>query len=359
MFAIRVVYIFLLSFTKLYCAAKEKGNVTVENLVKQWSPLIWLAPDEKYMPLDVEQFLENVDIADENAKIISQSRQLSRFHSKRYNSKKSYLVPSVPLDDLKTNSSSFLYGKSPKLSPTVPVYAVITYCNHFSKGNVAKSGFNKTKSPLPYFHVSYWMFYPYNEGKDVCFIGKWPTPLIFSKCFGRYKKMGNHVGDWEHMTLLFSGKEYPEKLYLSLHDLGAYYTYEKATNTFKFESRLKKEKLAHLSTTKEFPEYVRLQGGHPVLFAAEGSHGLWAAPGEHEFVRIPSIRDKNGYGTPWKTWASIKFHHSGRSAPLPWMRFKGRWGSPKSNCVLSRKFGLCELTDGPRGLLRDDQDFYC
>lgn len=33
---------------------------TVDSLVKKWSPLVWLAPNEKYLPGDVRTFLANV-----------------------------------------------------------------------------------------------------------------------------------------------------------------------------------------------------------------------------------------------------------------------------------------------------------
>lgn len=34
-------------------------------MVKKWSPLVWLAPSEKYLPMDVQEFLQH---------IVSQSR---------------------------------------------------------------------------------------------------------------------------------------------------------------------------------------------------------------------------------------------------------------------------------------------
>lgn len=112
-------------------------------------------------------------------------------------------------------------------------------------------------------------------------------------------------------------------------------------------------------TTHIILMHVICIGGHPVLFAAEGSHGLWSTPGDHEFIRVPKVLDKTGFGRPWKTWATVKFHHIGRTEMPAWMTFKGKWGNPKTKCVLLKKLGLCEYTEGPRGLLRDHQDFYC
>ena len=34
--------------------------VTVDELVKKWSPLVWLAPNEKFLPGNVKTFLSNV-----------------------------------------------------------------------------------------------------------------------------------------------------------------------------------------------------------------------------------------------------------------------------------------------------------
>lgn len=35
-------------------------HVLVEKLVREWAPLVWLAPNEKFMPGDVTDFLQHV-----------------------------------------------------------------------------------------------------------------------------------------------------------------------------------------------------------------------------------------------------------------------------------------------------------
>lgn len=72
-----------------------------------------------------------------------------------------------------------------------------------------------TLQEIPHFHVSYWMFYPYSQGKTICTLnlgplGPWPIPLIFNMCLGTRKEFGSHVGDWEHMSLHFKGKMEPD-----------------------------------------------------------------------------------------------------------------------------------------------------
>lgn len=59
------------------------------------------------------------------------------------------------------------------------------------------------------FTVTYWMFYPYNYGKDVCtinlgyYLGRMYKPAVNGTCFGEEVAMGKHVGDWEHVSIQF------------------------------------------------------------------------------------------------------------------------------------------------------------
>lgn len=97
---------------------------------------------------------------------------------------------------------------------------------------------------------------------------------------GQQRTFGNHIGDWEHISMSFDGKSnHPDRLYVSTHDSGAYYKYEPTSETFIF---------THQNTRKGgvlqkpvFPKKAFLKQGRPVLFAANGSHGFWTAPGQH------------------------------------------------------------------------------
>lgn len=83
---------------------------------------------------------------------------------------------------------------------------------------------------------------------------------------GTRKVFGSHVGDWEHISLHFNGKAEPEKMYVSAHDAGAYYSYEKLTGTFNFVSQ---ETRKGILQRPIFPKTVLTSGNHPVLFAAQ------------------------------------------------------------------------------------------
>lgn len=122
------------------------------------------------------------------------------------------------------------------------------------------------------FHVTYWMFYPYSQGKAMCSIdlgpfGPVPIPLIFGFCFGERKEFGSHVGDWEHVSLHFkNNQKEPQEMYVSAHDAGAYYTYNPVVGLFEFK---KQETRKGIFQKPSFPKTVMTSKNHPVLFSAE------------------------------------------------------------------------------------------
>ena len=115
-------------------------------------------------------------------------------------------------DSLLRNSSSFIYGRNPQ-KYSVPVYALIEVCQPTQKNffnfnnNLTKNEKIKKNSNIN-FHVTYWMFYPFSQGKAICTFnmgrfGAWPIPRVNDICLGDIKVFGNHVGDWEHISLYF------------------------------------------------------------------------------------------------------------------------------------------------------------
>lgn len=56
--------------------------------------------------------------------------------------------------------------------------------------------------------VTYWMFYPYSQGKQLCtskfwFVGRVFKPRLRNKCYGDLITLNSHVGDWEHVSIYF------------------------------------------------------------------------------------------------------------------------------------------------------------
>ncbi|XP_017129516.1 uncharacterized protein LOC108147477 [Drosophila elegans] len=460
--------------TLQYAHISALDKEVVERLIKQWAPIVWLAPEEKFMPLGVEEFLQYVHPMDKD----SSFRPGVPF---RDYSTKSHLVTNNEIQELLENDKSFLYGRNPNEKP-VPIYGVVTMCpsrrepvvptpppvstraayipvsidpleqqndtvrrssrlfplfqrvkreaqaapkysalneyeelvmeptqmpqkdsvpesepesgvpvNNFianladnvkfsggtdsddnleenSIGQQPEQEANPGKGTLPGFHVTYWMFYPYSQGKTMCTVslgplGRIPFPAVYGYCLGNRKDIGSHVGDWEHMSLYFNGDAEPQAMYVSAHDAGAYYSYNRLTGSFEFR---RQETRKGILQRPNFPKTVTTFKNHPVLFAAKGSHGLWTAPGKHRFVKVARLYDINGFGTPWNTWKAVDISYEnlrsyGRSLVPDWLTYRGKWGNPKSNCHPFRRIGLnfCEFTDGPTGIPLKEPHFQC
>ena len=87
-------------------------------------------------------------------------------------------LPAVPagVGTPEVEHEPFLAGAAPE---TVPVYVTVTRCDPLSTNRVESGG-----DARPSFLATYWTFHPFNEGK-------W--------ALGQMR--GNHVGDWEHVSI--------------------------------------------------------------------------------------------------------------------------------------------------------------
>ncbi|VVC43291.1 Vacuolar protein sorting-associated protein 62 [Cinara cedri] len=321
------------------------ASLYMEKMVRRWAPLIWLAPDEQFLPGSVSDFLNHVTprpprTSQDPQQLLLQSKVPMGPESQTW-----FLVTKSEIGQLLENSTSVLYGQNPNATQ-VPVYAYVTECGRKK------------------FHVSYWLFFPFSQGKPICtldmgVLGPLPLPVINNRCFGTLKEFGSHVGDWEHMSLMFNGHDEPDEMYVSVHDAGAFYRFDGNRRKFVFD---RQEVRKGFLQKPKFPEVVHLtnEGNHPVLFAAKGSHGLWTAPGKHKYVRIPRLYDDSGYGMPWKTWTWVEVLKSSKKLP-GWMQYYGKWGNPHSKCHPLSKVGLqiCQFTDGPTGIPMKPHDFQC
>ncbi|KAH8270144.1 hypothetical protein KR018_004657 [Drosophila ironensis] len=462
--------------TLQYAQITALDKEVVERLIKQWAPIVWLAPEEKFLPLGVEEFLQHVHPMDNDSGRFQPGVPFSEY------STRSHLVTNNEIQDLLGNEQSFLYGRNPNEKP-VPIYGVVNLCpppkreasnpiptpplpstrgpyipvsidpleerndtvrrssrlfplfqrvkreapkfnplneyeqlvmvettpkpqqekdleqepdssvpvNNFianladnvkfsggsdpddnlednSIGQMPEQEVNGGKGKLPGFHVTYWMFYPYSQGKTMCTVslgplGRIPFPAVYGYCLGNRKDIGSHVGDWEHMSLYFNGDSEPQAMYVSAHDAGAFYSYNRLTGSFEFS---RQETRKGILQRPNFPKTVTTFKNHPVLFAAKGSHGLWTAPGKHRFVKVARLYDINGFGTPWNTWKAVDISYEnlrsyGRSLVPDWLTYRGKWGNPKSKCHPFRRIGLnfCEFTDGPTGIPLKEPHFQC
>ncbi|KAE8749510.1 hypothetical protein FOCC_FOCC003776 [Frankliniella occidentalis] len=349
----------------------------VERLVARWAPLVWLSPGERFMPAGVEDFLQHVTpvtpvVSKKQRARTATAAGLGGSRARRGGSSGSsrtsttaarvgraaaaaapgspqgppqglpqgprsaawYLVSNASVDELLSNSSSFLYGRDPSRLP-VPVYAVVTLCDEARLRPKLDPALDRDDGSLennelpvadaggreaaPLLHVTYWMFFPYNEGKPVCVLdlgplGPWPLPLLWGSCMGSWKHFGAHVGDWEHVSLSFSDVHHPDAMYVSTHEAGGFYRWSGAAagaagaapgkaraargarGGHLVLERQEVRKGSELLQRASFPPVARLHRatGRPELFAAQGSHGLWTRPGDHRYIRVPRLYDHSG-----------------------------------------------------------------
>ena len=88
----------------------------------------------------------------------------------------------------------------------------------------------------------------------------------------------------------------PTDLYLNAHTFGAFYTFTAGMFTF---VRGKSYTLNNQTAAVIYPLTVNLvEGLHPELFVANGSHGIWGGAGRFGAGNPPSPQHGAGQGTP-------------------------------------------------------------
>jgi hypothetical protein len=272
-----------------------------------YAPRVWLHPDEAYFPSTVEFAFQHT----------------TRFVGTDSN----YWIRSTEALDSASDTLPFFAGDL----AGAPVYAY-----YADKGGGVVD-------------LVYFFWYPYNRGKEV-------VDTIW----------GNHVGDWEHITVRLlrdpNDELAPDQVYLSAHSFGGAYPWA---------------------------ELEKIEATHPVVYSAWGSHGVWKDPGDHVYMTIgeevldvcvtlvcADLTDETAAGIAWDTWTRLvgfdyaaKEGLGGAQWPI-WMseQFTApgeapftepghgpiyRWGNPEDCSTLgvdiSDLIGVCRLEDGPTG----------
>ncbi|MFD8888800.1 Vps62-related protein [Streptomyces erythrochromogenes] len=266
---------------------QARRNDDVSSWVRDFSPQVHLASSDAYGPSRVEDFLRHT------------------------HSSAGHLVTNEPLMCPSCANPQFLKGQA---AEGVPFYAQIV------------RRVNRQGEETGIVDVIYWMFYAYNEGKRVCIGGQ-----VKSTCLGVWSTFGNHVGDWEHVTIRFE-HGFPAKIALSSHSAGSVFDIG--------------------------DKNIRIvEGGdslHPVVFSARGSHGLYPRPGEYVYASLPNgsqLVDVTDSGSKWTGSSGLEIFEWQPAGSYPgrlsWMNITDRWGNPKVGCELEFISGECVLNRGP------------
>lgn len=333
-------------------------------IIAQHAPLIYLHPEERFMPSSLEFFADNVHLECDGKRIdkaiiappassipVLQAADLPPWQDQTKpdsNDSRCALTSNLPMKG-PYDILPFFAGQKPTAASAVPVY-VFTY----------------DVSSRTTFTAQYTTFYPYNQGKKGC-----PLFAPNDNCLapqGR-QEFDDHVGDWELTSIRFVGGE-PVEVHVGAHgndepDMATTFVPTKAADGSITWQR--KPDDTDTATNSELAEWLinvlrffkpdaphenlglLWQGGHPIVYSAVGSHGIWATIGRHVYqvVMGDELTDYTAKGTPWETWRSLVIPGLDPRYQVMLFDFKGDWGNPhagKSVCDF-----ITDTVAGPGG----------
>lgn len=176
-------------------------------------------------------------------------------------------------------------------------------------------------------------FYPYNLGKNIC-----TGPAPYDNCLTSRVEMGDHVADWELMTIRFFKSE-PWAVHVGSHgnDIPkTAWTFLKPSWTRTGSPCIGPPILCNLAAGSP----LRWEETHPVVYSAAGSHGVYGWSGKHNYITTDvgdQFNDYTSQGIKWQTWNNIVWSDDPKYSVLL-NEYDGRWGNPhmgKSGCEVA------------------------
>ncbi|KAJ3201224.1 Vacuolar protein sorting-associated protein 62, partial [Dinochytrium kinnereticum] len=146
-------------------------------------------------------------------------------------------------------------------------------------------------------------------------------------------RVGNHVGDWERFVVRTQNGQALSLDYNAHGGDGA--------------------RVVPVNDRR-----VKWVDGHPVVYAALGSHGSWPTTGVNTYKTVALVYDLTDEtadnGSQWQTWLNVKtieYKRNGAySGDESFMNYRGRYGNKgKTDCWFYDLTKLCMLADGPPG----------
>ena len=99
------------------------------------------------------------------------------------------------------------------------------------------------------------------------------------------------------------------QIYISVHSFGALYAWNETNKNFDFVEGEDSAGLRDEGQNRYKPDYPLLvemfNGTHPIVYSANGSHGLWALPGVYTYFPVLPLQDFADAGEAWKTWDNL------------------------------------------------------
>lgn len=289
--------------------SKPQNLNDLNNLIKQHAPIFYLNPREQYKLATVEYFLENANLI----KVEDNST-----------------VKSHPLtaDDLPTASDDrekyqlALKDDTPSTRAGNPGQAKV-YVN--AKG-VDDS----------HIDLQFWFFYAYN-GPGTIFMGAeitrpdvklkfWKSGMKTEKANGSAlaDPMGEHEGDWEHITLrIDTGSNAVTKVYFSQHSGGVWKDWSELSD--KEDGRL--VVYSSLNGHASYP-----QGNSDNM----SEYHKWGALGQYLEFGLVNATDKGDRFDLSNIFELVAVDwnlNEGEVTEPKWLNFLGRWGASKTSTL--------------------------
>jgi hypothetical protein len=290
------------------------------------APVTWLAEKEPYMPSRIEFYAVNTKLVCDGNDITTDVLNMKAqdlpqgYGDPRPGEKESrcYITTKDALKD-PYDQLPFFSGQTPSDKLSIPYYVFVYPHDSYPWQRHA-------------WVAQYNMFYPYNLGKKAC-----GSVAPEDHCVGGRFLMGNHVADWEAVSILFvDGKM--AGVHVGSHG----------------------NNIPDSASTYWAPNWGDLQfkdGAHPIVYSAHGSHGVYAKVGKFNY-ESPAHGDKfNDYtsqGTLWAPFGSIADpwgahvvmpESIGSGYPYEFLlrQYEGRWGNRhlgQNGCEISVTLGV-------------------
>ncbi|CAG7853035.1 SubName: Full=Uncharacterized protein {ECO:0000313/EMBL:CCA75388.1} [Serendipita indica DSM 11827] len=297
-----ISFVFCALYTIQVRAAPTDQNVL---LAKKYAPQFRFHKDEVYFPSTVEYFVNGpVTVKDSSGKVVATKMDTASDNG----------VGTYMSTDVNANLNEFLRGQNPSSTQTS------TYVFIAPKDNGVVD-------------LYYWIYCPYNLGKKIPVLG-W---------------MGNHVGDWERITIR-TVNGVATSIDYHAHD-------DKGSGTIPYAQA---PKFSPSSPSSNPDPNNSDSNARPVAYVAQGSHGMWSSAGTFTYIDAvvlklqDSTSDNGVYWDTQNNLVTINYPDT-YSDSLAWLNYKGSWGNKGStNCWWYFIYKQCELVSGPNGPLRDD-----
>jgi predicted outer membrane repeat protein len=312
----------------------------VDQLIRDYGPVLKFHPEEDYYPDDPEWVLDN---------------GVRLQWGLVYNEDDYDTFGQIYVNSMSTSSATLVDDVEyvvNTIKPNLPYYSSGSFKYWLNIPDALKPGdLARAKSlvrVVPWNHffteIQFWFFYPFNgPGRTrICLSSLWCEHLQLAT-------NGGHYGDWEHVTLRFvNNTRKLESVYMSAHSGGYWFG------------------------PQDFGDALQFQGSHPIVYPAKYSHAHYPTAQTNYYHRVKSIYywfgtfsvdlyDLTGNGLTLRTYLPDKYSiasYDACSVSVPdWLGFTARWGQYEKLRTIFRfdygvdtyEYAYEEVGKGPSG----------